>query len=168
MPDDFMDDFVARMENFHSWSDMYLESLKLIKSNDLATAIATLRQAEKAAETEKPTSAAQTAERLGYCLHQEQFFGEAESYYRKSLAYCAMDPVSPITKEQYDSAGPIQGELDRLQKLGNQAYAKATREVLNKVLENYSKLLIEQSRKKDAEDLKHQIAAQESALAVYD
>jgi len=168
MPDEFMDDFVARMENFHSWSDMYLEGLKLIKSNDLVAAIATLKKAEKAAETEKPTSAAQTAERLGYCLHQEKFFGEAESYYRKSLAYCAMDPVSPITKEQYDSAGPIQGELDRLQKLGNQAYAKATREVLNNVLENYGKLLIEQGRNKDADDLKHQILAQESALAVYD
>ncbi len=61
MPDDFMDDFVTRMENFHSWSDMYLESLKLIKNNDLTKAIATLKQAEKAAETEKPTSAAQTA-----------------------------------------------------------------------------------------------------------
>ncbi|CAN5699543.1 hypothetical protein BH10CYA1_BH10CYA1_05220 [soil metagenome] len=168
MPDEFMDDFVARMENFHSWSDMYLESLKLIKSNDLDAAIVALRQAEKAAETEKPTSAAQTAERLGYCLHQKQLFGEAESYYRKAIAYCAMDPVSPITKEQYDSAGPIQVELDRLQKLGNQAYAKATREVLNKVLENYSKLLTDQGRKKDAEDLKLQITAQESALAVYD
>jgi hypothetical protein len=168
MPDEFMDDFVARMENFHSWSDMYLEALKLIKSNDLVAAIGTLRQAEKAAETEKPTSAAQTAERLGFCLHQESFFGEAESYYRKSIAYCAMDPVSPITQEQYDSAGPIQGELDRLQKLGNQAYAKATREVLAKVLENYSKLLIEQGRKKDAEDLKHQISAQAALLAVYD
>ncbi len=168
MPDDFMDDFVARMENFHSWSDMYLESLKLIQNNELTKAIATLKQAEKAAETEKPTSAAQTAERLGYCLHQEQFFGEAESYYRKAISYCAMDPVSPITKEQYDSAGPIKGELDRLQKLGNQTFAKATREVLNKVLENYSKLLTEQGRNKDAEDLKLQIKTQESALAVYD
>ncbi|HEY9731354.1 MAG TPA: hypothetical protein V6C89_05545 [Drouetiella sp.] len=168
MPDDFMDDFVARMENYHSWSDMYLESLKLIKSNDFVSAIATLKKAEKAAETEKPTSAAQTAERLGYCLHKEEFYGEAESYYRKALAYCAMDPVSPITKEQYDSAGPIQGELDRLQKLGNQAFAKATREVLKNVQENYCKLLNELGRKRDAEDLSNQIKAQEATLAIYD
>lgn len=168
MPDDFMDDLLARMENYHSWSDMYLESLKLIKANDFEKAIANLRQAEKAAETEKPTSAAQTAERLGFCLHKEQFYGEAESYYRKALAYCAMDPISPITKEQYESAGPIKAELDRLQKLGNQAFAKATREVLSNVLENYSKLLLEQDRKKDAADLKHQINAQQASLAVYD
>ncbi len=168
MPDEFMDDFIARMENFHSWSDMYFESLKLIKNDDLTGAIATLRKAEKAAESEKPTSAAQTAERLGYCLHQKGTIDEAESYYRKALAYCAMDPVSPITPEQYEAAGPIKGELDRLQKLGNQAFAKATREVLDKCLENYSKLLNEQGRHKDAQDLKQQITAQESILAVYE
>ncbi len=168
MPDEFMDDFITRMENFHSWSDMYFESLKLIKNDDLTGAIATLRKAEKAAESEKPTSAAQTAERLGYCLHQEGTIDEAESYYRKALAYCAMDPVSPITPEQYEAAGPIKGELDRLQKLGNQAFAKATREVLDKCLENYSKLLNEQGRHKDAQDLKQQITAQESTLAVYE
>lgn len=168
MSDDFMDDFVARMENYHSWSDMYLESLKLIKDNEFSGAIAILRKAEKAAETEKPTSAAQTAERLGYCLHREKLYAEAEPYYRRAIAYCAMDPISPITKEQYDSAGPIQAELDRLQKLGNQAFAKATREVLNNVLENYGNLLIEQGRKKDAEDLKHQIRAQQASLSVYD
>lgn len=168
MSDEFMENFVARMENFHSWSDMYFDALKLISDNNFAAAIELLRRAEKAAETEKPTSAAQTAERLGYSLHHEGFYAEAESYYRRALAYCAMDPVSPITKEQYDAAGPIQGELDRLQKLGNQGFARATREVLNKCLVNYTKLLTEQGRSKDAADLQSQIEAQEDALSIYD
>jgi tetratricopeptide (TPR) repeat protein len=168
MPDEFMDDLIARMENFHSWTDMYFEGLKLIDNNDCAGAIAILRKAEKAAENEKPTSAAQTAERLGFCLHQEGFFEEAESYYRKALAYCAMDPVSPITPEQYEAAGPIRGELDRLQRLGDQAFAKATREVLDKCLENYSRLLTEKGRKKDAADLRQQIIAQQLALMAYE
>lgn len=156
MPDESIEkQVIDLMQEDQAWEDGMSQAIALIKQEDFEAAMLRLQDLAKLAEDGRPHYIAMAAERLGYCLHKTGRLAEAEAQYRIALSFCTRKPLDTVVPEKYKRLPEnLKPSYDKLVKLGRRTHALNNRRVLARVQDGYEKLLVEQARPADMEELR--------------